>query len=318
LIRLPQAKSPNNQKAQIMEIRRFAIVVVFLSLFVFSVERRIVRGTSPNACAEEPEDDAAKKLALERKERYSKWMRTYAEETQIELQGGNPDNNGDRKSAEMVPNPVLRYSDEEHRIPDATLWVWTSEGRPVAFQKVEGNDHGGGRQWTICFASLSEGAVKVKWPMGRSFASRGVTFRPIPDAETPSDSARLRTGQIKVLKERFSAGFGFKADGKAGDIGWGEARILSKPLFEYSDPKTKMPWGALFGMSSTGTNPGAILLIDARPGEAGKLQWHYGLARMTTVSVRASLDNVEIWSEPEVKQLVPDRWTYFFLPRDFR
>jgi hypothetical protein len=311
---------PNHEKTQIMKIHCLAIVIVFLSTFAFSVECSILRENSSKACAEEPDDDAAKELALERQERYSKWMRTYAEGTQVELSGGNPDDNSDPKLAELVPNPVLRYSDEEHRIPDATLWVWTSEGRPVAFQKVEGNDYGGGQQWTICFASLSEGLVNVKWPIGPSFASRdpGVTFRPIPDADIPSDRARLRTAQIKVLKEQFSAAFGFKADGKGGPAGWGEARILPKPLFEYSDPKTKMPRGAVFGMSSTGTNPAALLLIEARPGEAGKLQWHYGLARMTVISVRASLNNVEVWSEPAGNNLESARWTYFFLPRDFR
>jgi len=303
-----------------MEIRRSAIIIMLLSTFAFAVECTIPRGTSSTACASEPEDDAVKKLAFERKERYSKWMRTYVERTQVELKDGNPDNDGDRRVAEMVPNPVLRYSDEEHLIPDATLWVWTSEGRPVAFQKVEGNDHGGGQQWTICFASVSDGLVNVEWPMDRSFASNnpGVTFRPIPDAEIPSENVRLRTAQIKMLKEQFSAGFGFKADGKGGAAGWGEARILPKPLFEYSEPNAKMPRGAVFGVSSTGTNPAALLLIEARPGEVGKLQWHYGLARMTVVSVRASLKNVEIWSEPADNDPVSGRWTYFFLPREFR
>jgi hypothetical protein len=120
--------------------------------------------------------------------------------------------------------------------------------------------------------------------------------------------------QIKALKERFSARFGVQADGKGGS----EARILPKPLFEYSDPQTKMPWGAIFGMSSTGTNPSALLLIEARPDETGKLQWHYGLARMTTFSVRASLNDVEVWSEPEGNNRESGRWTYFFLRRDFR
>lgn len=299
----------------LMEIRRIAIIVASLSALAFALESGILRETSSKAGAEESGDDAEKKLALERKERYSKWMRTYAEGTQVELTGGNPVNDSDRKLAEIIPNPVLRYSDEEHRIPDATLWVWTSEGRPAAFQKVEGNNHGGGQLWTICFTSLSERLVNVKWPMGRSFASRnpGITFRPIPAAEIPSETARLRTSQIKLLKEQFSARFGVQADGKGGS----EARILSTPLFEYSDPKTKMPWGAIFGISSTGTNPSALLLIEARPDEEGKLQWQYGLARMTTFSVRASLNNVEVWSEPEGNNLESGRWTYFFLRRDF-
>ncbi len=44
----------------------------------------------------------------------------------------------------------------------------------------------------------------------------------------------------------------------------------------------------------------------------------YGLARMTTFSVRASLNNVEVWSEPEGNNLESGRWTYFFLRRNFQ
>lgn len=300
-----------------MESRRFVIIaVVFPLIFAFSVECGILRGTLSEARTEEPEDDAAKKLALERKERYSKWMRTYAEGTQVELKGGKPDDAIDRKVAEMVAHPVLRYSDEECRIPDATLWVWTSEGRPVAFQKVEGNDFGGGWQWTICFTSLSEGLLNVTWPMQRIYATHnpGVALRPIPGAEDPSDSARSRRAQIKALREQFTARIGVDADGGADSS---EARILPKPLFEYTDPKTTMPLGAVFDISATGTNPSALLLIEVRPGEAGKLQWHYGLAKMTTFSVRASVNNVEVWSEPAGNNLESGRWTYFFLPRDF-
>src|SRR5262245_8718058 len=123
-------------------------------------------------------DDDEKQEAQARKERYTNWMRTYAEGTNIRLQGKGDEQ---KQTAELVPNPVFRYSDEQRAIPDATLWVWTRNARPVAFQKVEGNNHGGGQMWTICFASLSEGLLRVRWPGEREYASRkpGVHFDPI-------------------------------------------------------------------------------------------------------------------------------------------
>lgn len=292
-----------------MELRRRGFVVALLSVIPFFEGSTILREGSSNAFADQPESDAA----LERKQRYSKWMHNYAQETKVELKPKAPVEGGEPKLAKLVPHPVLRYSDVEHRVPDATLWVWTHEGRPAAFQKVEGNNYG--QQWTICFASLSEGLVDVKWPMDRSYSSHnpGVTYRPIPGAESPADDPRLRTAQIEALRDQFSARFGVKKDGTGG----ADAQVLREPLFEYEDPATKKPWGAIFGMSSTGTNPSALLIIEARPQADGKLQWHYALARMTTFSVRASLKDEEVWNEPEGNNQESGRWTYFFLRRDF-
>ena len=44
----------------------------------------------------------------------------------------------------------------------------------------------------------------------------------------------------------------------------GEMRLLSKPIFEYTDPKTHLPLGGIFGMASNGTNPDVLIEIEAR------------------------------------------------------
>ena len=264
------------------------------------------------ARADEPEDDAEKQEAQSRKERYTNWMRTYAEGTKIILPGIDED---DEQLAEMVPHPVFRYSDEQQAIPDATLWVWTRDARPVAFQKVEGNDQGSAK-WTICFASLSEGLIKVHWPGGREYAARkpGVSFKPLPRAEAPLATARARTAQLKALKERFSGRLSVNGDGTGG----AETRTIAKPLYEYLDPESKLPVGAIFGMTSTGTNPDMLILIETRRDGDGKLRWEYALARMTANSVRVRLDNEEILAEDYVATNAFESWTFYFLRRDFR
>ncbi|HLJ10484.1 MAG TPA: hypothetical protein VKU82_04810 [Planctomycetaceae bacterium] len=264
------------------------------------------------ANAGEPESDVEKQEAVARKERYTNWMRSFAEETAIRLPAAD---NETEERAQLVPNPVFRYSDEERFIPDATLWVWTRDSRPVAFQKVEGNNHGGGQAWTICFASLSEGLVDVRWRGGRRYAARtpGVKFKPIPKADAPAENARLRIVQIKTLKDRFTGRLGVDAEGKGG----AETRIIAKPIFEYADPKSKLPMGAIFGMSSTGTNPDLLLLIEARPDGTGGLRWEYAHARMTSASLIVRLDDAEIWSEMGVSSRDFDNWTFHFLRRDF-
>jgi hypothetical protein len=263
--------------------------------------------------ADDTEDAADQQAAKERKEKFTKWMRSYAEETRIRLKD-QPE--AQEPAIELVSNPVFRYSDEERLIPDATLWVWTRDARPVALQKVEGNNYGGGAAWTICFASLSEDLIDVRWPSGRRYEAQkpGVTFSPFPRAEPPAGTARLRTAQIKSLKERFTARLNIDGDGNNG----AETRTMAKPVFEYADPKSKLPLGAIFGMTSTGTNPDLLLLVEARSDGDGNLRWEYACARMTSAALRISLDDSEIWTETGVRAGAFANWTFYFLPRDFK
>lgn len=292
-----------------------------LAAFVLSIAGVLSTSAPGPARADDDEQDSEKQAAQERKERYLSWMRTYAQETRITL-GNQVEGEANAEPAKLVPNPVFRYSDEQRFIPDATLWVWTRDARPVAFQKVEGNNHGGGQAWTICFASLSEGLLKARWQVApntaRDYAAKkpGVTFSPIPRTDPPAASARARTSQLKVLKDRFTGRLNVSDDGKGG----AETRTMAKPIFEYADPQTKLPIGAIFGMTSTGTNPDLLLLIEARADADGKLRWEYAHARMTSNSVRVRLDDVEVWSESfaPVNNAVFENWTFYFLPRTFK
>jgi hypothetical protein len=238
-------------------------------------------------------------------------MKEYAEKTEV-LTPVAAD--GSQPKATPVPQPIFRYSDEEHRIPDATLWCWTHNNRPVAFQKVEGNNFGGGRQWTVCFASLSEGLITVHWPEGRKHAMTkpGLVFRPIPEAEAPSPNPRLRSVQIRAMKDRFSSRMG-NSDGSSNS----ESRTIPKPLFEYADPDTKLPIGAAFGMTSTGTNPNVILVIEARTTATGETRWEYAHARMTGSSVQFRYDDQILWTEKGTSSGDKGNWIYFFLARSF-
>ena len=174
--------------------------------------------------------------------------------------------------------------------------------------------------WTICFASLSENLIKAEWREGNRYAARtpGVKFRPIPNAEPPADKARARTVQLNRLKDRFTGRLGVDAEGKGG----AETRTIAKAIFEYVDPGSKLPRGAIFSMSSTGTNPDLLLLIEARPEGSGdgKLQWQYAHARMTSNSLIVRLDDAEVWSEAavSVQNAVFDNWTFYFLTREFK
>ena len=101
--------------------------------------------------------------------------------------------------------------------------------------------------------------------------------------------------------------------------GGAATRFMAKPIFEYAEGESKLPRGAVFGMSSTGTNPDSLLLIEARKNEQGELRWEYAHVRMTAGSLIVWRDGDEIWSErgSRANNPVPGNWIYYFLGRSF-
>jgi len=271
-----------------------------------------LRGAIADDQADEIEKDEAKK----RKERYTTWMRDFAKDTTLRVTMPGED---EETLADLVPNPIFRFNTKAIA-DDGTLWIWTRDGRPVALQKEEVCNYGG-RLWTICFASVSEGIVTAHWPEARRYRATepGVKYLPIPGTEAPSDKARTRTAQMKTIKDRFSGLNGrFVADEK----GALELKPITSPLYEYADKDTKLPLGAIFSMveDKGEMNPGLLLILEARPDGKGKLRWEYAIVRLGMGQVLLRLDDKEVWRSSAVtsnRDQVHDNWTFYFIPRKF-
>lgn len=251
---------------------------------------------------EQKASDEKKKI---RAENLLKWSRTFSENTRVAVLV-----NGKEQVGELKAEPVMRYSDEPRFISDATLWVWSVNSRPVAIQKVEVNDLVAVPLWTICFGSFSESNVEVRWPSSHTFKSRepGWMFEPIPDADAPAERPAARSLQMRALSRRFSGNV-YSVTQKSTV----EMRLLPKPTYEYFDPETKLPIGAVFGLASNGTNPTIFVVIEARRDKDGRLGWHHAHTRMTSDTGALRLDDQTIWEFQEIKH---ENWTHFFLRRD--
>jgi hypothetical protein len=264
-------------------------------------------------CAVADDQDEQIQEAKRRKERYTNWMREFTKDTTVRVTMPGED---EAATAELTPTPVFRYS-SEIIADDATLWLWTLKERPVALQKVEVNNYGGQWKWTICFGSVSQGLVTARWRGERTYAATapGVTYRPIPRADAPSERAKARTAQMKTLKSRFSGLTGFDADAKGGV----EMTPITTPLYEYADQESKLPLGAIYSMvnSKGALNPGFLLILEARPTGDRKWRWEYGSVRLGTGQVLLRLDDAEVWRQEPAKGMIFDNWTYYFLRRDF-
>lgn len=235
-------------------------------------------------------------------------MRSLAQQTTVRFASGE-------REPELAKNPVFRYDDQPRRFIDATMWVWTDGGRPVACQKIEAKLHLDTSEplWGYCFTSLSAEKLAVQWT-GRTFRSTepGVDFQPLSQAPAPAARTTERKRQLRELARGFSGRI--LQDRRTKDST--EIRLLTTPIFEYADPNSQLLSGAVFGFATNGTNPDLLVLLEARR-EADKPAWHFAPARMTTGGITLYYQDEKVWEAPFV---TPNEgpfanWLFFRTPR---
>jgi|GEM_PF-1232209 len=208
--------------------------------------------------------------------------------------------------AVLQPEPLIKYGDETRNIKESTVWVWTHESIPVAFQKIEVNVWNGPEHpfWTFCMASLSEHRLKFSWPFrSEPFFSDPVVFQPLPgDASLPSADALL---QLKLRSEarKFSI---IETHGKQTF----ETRLLPQPMMQFSGSKP-MRKGAVFGFA-IGTNPDVQLILRGVPAGEQTLRAEYGMARMTSFGVSVNYLEEQLISLKGESPGDHGTWGYFF------
>jgi hypothetical protein len=152
------------------------------------------------------------------------------------------------------------------------------------------------------FSSLSRGSFEGQRG-GETFwqpQDAGLSFRPVPNADPPAESALARLRQIKALAGRFEATMlGWRADLTDRQ----ELRRLPRPLYRYENEKPaptadggEVIDGAVIAFVM-GTDPEVLLLIEAvRAGDVSR--WEYAFVRRTSGALAGRLDGKEVWTAP--------------------
>jgi hypothetical protein len=118
----------------------------------------------------------------------------------------------------------------------------------------------------------------------------GVDLKPVEGAPAPAKSASQRTVQLRGLAREFS---GRSLSDQ--NVAW-ELRLLPQPLYRYESADSDVLDGALFALvSSAGTDPEILLLIEARKGPDG-FRWVYGAARFSDMNLWLTHKGKEVWS----------------------
>lgn len=202
----------------------------------------------------------------------------------------------------LVKEPLLHFTGADRGILDGTLWAYGRDGRPVALLEIYCGRHvpaGMYRHaWTaICDRPMAlEGASGIKWTPQTSAAEWTALKADAPPA--PTSAARLR--QFRILAKRFHGHQIFDAGTQREEL-----RLLTQPLYRYHDAQRQIRDAAMFAFAM-GTNPEALLFIEARDEVDGQSSWYFGLARRgSSAEIHVLLDDEEVWSVRPITRLTP-------------
>ncbi len=205
---------------------------------------------------------------------------------------------GSRKErAELRHEPVFVWTNvlgagDEY----GAAFVWTCRGRVEVLGTFFSFPEAGQRKLCHEFHSLSLTTLDVNRSAPKCWTPEapGIELTPINEAPAPASNAPRRLVQMRALAHDFSA---TTRDGK--ERLW-ELRLLPQPLYRYQSTDPDVLDGALFVfVTSAGTDPEALLVIEARkPPAGGDPLWRYAIGRFTDLNLSVRHKGKEVFTAP--------------------
>lgn len=246
------------------------------------------------AAADPPPNGTEAAVAADSEDPGLSAMRTQVQGMTVRL--NNADGSQSRM-AELVATPLIHYSDQQRKLTDSTLWIWESEGRPVLFSKLERllSREGATNAWQFCCTPTTDETLDIQW--GRRFRWRSkeaaLKWQDFDAAPPPAAGAAGRLLQMKSLANRFHGRIvNTRIDDRE------QMRLLARPLHRYQSPAQNVRDGAVFGITSKGTNPDSLLLIEAVSQTEDQAKWRFGIIGMTGDAVSITLADKVVFEKP--------------------
>jgi hypothetical protein len=253
--------------------------------------------TSAPAIAQDQPDAESDRAAAQRAARLASMKRLAV---QLEMRRAPPD---EKASFDLRPDPLFRYSDQPRGFVDATLWAWSpagATGRPALLTKIEAAITAANeRYWHFCVVSLDDDLVTADFEGTRRLTTTkpGLELRKIHGAPEGAQKPAARQRQMKDLAARFTATiYNTNPDTKRPEPQ--EMRLLATPIHRYADEAAGLWDGTIVGLTTNGTNPDMLLVIELRGDKLSSAEWKFGIVKMTIAEVHVRLDKDEAWMSP--------------------
>jgi hypothetical protein len=196
------------------------------------------------------------------------------------------------QALQLIPDPLLHYSNpvRANVFSDGTLFVWCERERPVVAGSLSIRN---AEHITRELAALTSEPLECRLDGAVVWApkSAGLLRQAFPDSPIAAAAPRLRLSQMRALARRFGGTFRLPSANDPTEL-----RLVSQPVYRYSDQDTGIVDGAMFCLGEA-TDPELLLLIELIQDEGADMPaWRYSLARMTSVELKVRLDDSEVWS----------------------
>ena len=209
----------------------------------------------------------------------------------------------DMRELVRVKEPLQRWSNPVVQIVDATVFLWTDNGRPAAISQVaEVRDEGLALEFQSLTTKPLRGDLRgLPWA-----PPKGITWLRAPTNEAPAKTPVARLIQMRKLAERYQISdiFEYKDPN--------QLRLIPRPLYRYSAPDDGVLDGALFSFA-LGTDPEVIALVESQKVEDADV-WMIAFARLTGFACRATLDDKEVWASHLLAHPIPSQSAFMTLP----
>jgi hypothetical protein len=200
---------------------------------------------------------------------------------------------GPGEEAKRLPEPLLRWWQPIRGGDDGALYLWVRNGRPVAAVTFFTFKWPNGERVIVHERhSFISGPLESTWRGQTPWKTSkpGLTFKPVPDAPRPAETAQGRLRQMQAMVRDVSA---TTTDDRSST--W-TMRPLSKPLYRYELPEQDPNDGALFALAQ-GTDPEAFFVVETR-GSGQDAHWEYAVARFTDLALRVDYKGREVFKGP--------------------
>jgi hypothetical protein len=193
-----------------------------------------------------------------------------------------------------IGRPLLLFGDDPRDLTRGILWGW-GVGRPVAIAELW-RGRAEKSPYAVSLSLTSREPIRLavdtapKWEP----AETQIALAPVADAPAPAAKESGRMRQIKEISRRFTAHEFWDPENSRFEL-----RLLVQPVHRYSDPSAEIHDGAVFVLAH-GTNPEAVLLIEAAGPSIAAAKWQYGVVRTSNAEIHVELDGKEIWMQPRV------------------
>jgi hypothetical protein len=198
-----------------------------------------------------------------------------------------------KQPLELKKEPVFEWLNPARDTQQGAVFLWLRDDRPAALACIFSHPHQKlpGRQIMHELHALDREKLVVKRDEYNQWKPQaGLARKELPDSGAPAATAGARLVQMRRLAQEFG-GHEVDRDGKR----W-ELRLLPTPMYRYPSAKTGVVDGALFAlMSSAGTDPEVLLLIEAKEAD-GKMHWEYACGRFSDWELHVLRKGQEVWS----------------------